>query len=192
MSSGDKVAANDRIAFTRTYLEMTDMPTRASLPAPAGRVALMRCHKPTLAFYRFLYGEVGRNWLWYERLLLDDAALLDLIRRENVEIYVLYVDGCPAGFTELTFDPSGDCEISYFGMMPDFVGGGYGRYLLNWAIDYAWSAKISRLWLHTCTMDSPRALPFYQRAGFRAYHREELEVADPRPIMSQFGLSPDP
>ena len=190
MSPDEPQAANDRITFHRTYLEMRSAPTRASIPAPAGRCALMRSHHPTVSYYRYLYDAVGRDWLWYERLLLSDSELQELITADGVEIYVLYVEGTPAGFVELSFEIAGECEVRYFGMMPEVIGGGYGRYLLNWAIDHAWEKDIERLWLHTCTLDSPKALPFYQRAGFRPYLQETHEVPDPRPIMARHGFAP--
>jgi hypothetical protein len=48
---------------------------------------------------------------------------------------------------------------------------------MNRAIERAWSKPISRLWVHTCTLDHPDALAFYLRSGFRAYARR-VEVAD--------------
>ena len=33
-----------------------------------------------------------------------------------------------------------------------------------------------RLWLHTCDLDGPRALPLYQRAGFVAYDQRIEKV----------------
>lgn len=174
------VAENGKISFHRTYLEMTERPTRPTVPAPAGRHALMRCHWPTLAFYRFLYREVGRPWLWYERSRMSDEALSEAIHDEAVEIYVVYADGTPAGFAELVFDVPGECELRYLGIMPEFVGTGLGRYLLNWAIDHAFDHDAGRVWLHTCTLDHPKALAFYQRAGFRPYRQEYHEIPDPR------------
>jgi hypothetical protein len=34
----------------------------------------------------------------------------------------------------------------------------------------------SRVWLHTCTLDSPRALPAYQARGFVPFRSERLAV----------------
>ncbi|MFL5217644.1 MAG: GNAT family N-acetyltransferase, partial [Microvirga sp.] len=36
---------------------------------------------------------------------------------------------------------------------------------------------IARLWVHTCSLDHPRAVAFYLGAGFRPYKRA-IEVAD--------------
>jgi hypothetical protein len=48
------------------------------------------------------------------------------------------------------------------------------------ALRHAWRHQPSRVFLHTCTLDHPRALAFYLRNGFTAYKRA-IEVApDPR------------
>jgi len=58
-----------------TYLEMTARPARPPVPAPSGRLALMRAERCTVSFYRFLYGTVGAPWLWFERLFCSDDKL---------------------------------------------------------------------------------------------------------------------
>jgi ribosomal protein S18 acetylase RimI-like enzyme len=168
------------IQDTVTYLEMTQRPTRPPAPAPLGRSALMRVDECPLAFYRYLYQQVGDPWLWYERRKIDDAALATLIHRETTEIFVFYVGGAPAGFFELDRSQTGEVELAYFGLVPQFIGRGWGRFLLDAAVDQAWSGETRRVWVHTCTLDHPRALGAYQRAGFRVYDRREITIEDPR------------
>src|SRR5919109_5567419 len=84
-----------------TYLEMLERPVGRRVPAPLEKLALMRAENCTVSFYRYLYDTVGEPWLWFERRLLDDAALIEQIRRPTIEIFVLYVRGGPAGFFEL-------------------------------------------------------------------------------------------
>jgi len=163
-----------------TYLEMTEPPTSPPPPQPPGKLALLRMEDPDVDFYRFIYDTVGEQWLWYERRLLDDETLGEVIRDEDVEIYVLYVGGVPAGFSELDFHRLPDVEMAYLGLKPDFIGHGFGRYLLRWTVDQAWQRRMGRLWLHTCTLDHPDALRIYQRAGFTPYRQERAEIDDPR------------
>ena len=170
-----------RIETIVTYLEMTEPPAAPPPPAPAGtRVALIRAEPPTVAFYRFLYDAVGSQWLWWERRALDDAALARIVQDSRVEVYVLYVDGTPAGFAELDRRREPDIELAYFGLMPEFIGRGLGAYLLGAAVEIAWSHAPGRLTVNTNTLDHPRALPLYQRAGFRPYERETRVIHDPR------------
>jgi GNAT superfamily N-acetyltransferase len=64
-------------------------------------------------------------------------------------------------------------EIVQFGLMREFIGQGLGKYFLQWAIDRAWAGNPERLWLHTCTLDHPAALPNYLKAGFTVFKQEQ-------------------
>src|SRR5438045_9625615 len=104
-----------KLADVVTYLEMTARPARPPLPVPAGKLALMRAERCTVSFYRCLYGTVGAPWLWFERLLWSEAKLAALIEKPEVEIFVLYVGGVPAGYYELDRSDAANIELSYFG-----------------------------------------------------------------------------
>ena len=163
-----------------TYLEMRMRPTTPGLPAPLGKLALMRADNCTVSFYRYLYETVGTPWLWYERRLLDDAALAAQIGKDTTEIFVLYVSGVPAGYFELDAAAARETELAYFGLIPEFIGRRLGPFLLQAAIDRAWTRPIDRFWVHTRTFDHPRALGYYQQAGFEVYARRPLRFEDPR------------
>jgi GNAT superfamily N-acetyltransferase len=166
---------------TITYLEMLERPTGRRVTAPLDKLALMHAENCTVSFYRYLYNTVGEPWLWFERRLLDDAALAEEIGKPTIEIFVLYVRGVPAGYFELDTAASRETKILYFGLIPDFIGRRLGPYLLQAAIDQAWTARpIDRLWLHTSTFDHPKALATYQRAGFEVYARRPVSFEDPR------------
>lgn len=165
-----------------TYLEMTPRPLRPPVPTPAGKLALLRAERCTVSYYRYLYCAVGEPWLWFERRLWSDEHLGQTIRKPEVEISVLYVGGVPAGYYELDRSNPHEVELSYFGLVPDFIGRGYGAYLLQAAVDSAWQGSPRRVWVHTCTFDHPRALGVYQRAGFSVYKRSPVTFDDPRLI----------
>ena len=95
-------------------------------------------------------------------------------------IYVVYVVGVPAGFAEIDRRSKPEVELTYIGLMPEFIGRGLGNYLLSTAIDIAWNSEPSRLCIHTNTLDHPNALPLYQRHGFAPYGQEQKIVPDPR------------
>lgn len=163
-----------------TSLEMTQRPTRPTTPAPAEQHALMRAQPPTTSFYRYLYHAVGEPWLWYERSQMDDETLRAIIEDPDVGVYVLYVRGSPAGYVELDRRLPDDVELAYFGLVPEFIGRGFGRYFLEWAVEAAWSGGPKRVWVHTCNLDHPRAFALYQRSGFVPYKQEILVIDDPR------------
>ena len=66
-------------------------------------------------------------------------------------------------------------EIAYFGLTSAAQGQGLGRWLLGRAIDAAWTAGAEALWLHTCTLDHPAALPNYRARGFVPVAEEVYE-----------------
>src|SRR5690349_24487426 len=94
-----------------TYLEMQARPALPRIPAPLAKLALMRAEECTISFYRYLYETVGTPWLWYERRLLDDEALLAEIAKPTTEISVLYVSGVPAGYLELDTAGGREAEL---------------------------------------------------------------------------------
>ena len=169
-----------RIEDTVTYLEMFERPAARPLPAQLGKLALMRAEACTVSFYRYLYETVGTPWVWFERRRMSDNALAAEIHKQTTEVFVLYVGGVPAGYFELNAAEARQTELCYFGLVPDFIGRRLGPFLLNAAIEQAWSRPIERFWVHTCTFDHPRALPLYQRAGFAVYARRQVSFDDPR------------
>lgn len=174
-----------KIRFTITHLEMTERPALSAVHPPAGsKYALLRAEHPTVGFYRYLYNAVGGEWRWWYRRQMTDADLAGILADDRVEVFVLYGDGAPAGYFELDRrgQPAangGTIDLAYFGLMPQSVGRGVGRYLLHAAIEQAWSYAPERLTVNTNTMDHPRALPLYQKVGFAPYRQEEQEILDP-------------
>ena len=173
--------APGKLRMVVTFLEMRAPPGPSALHPPVGhKIALLRAERPTMSFYRYLYNTVGEKWLWYERRMIDDAALSSIIHDPKVEISVLYVDGVPAGFVELDRRETAEVELAFFGLVPDFIGRGFGRYFMSWAVGSAWQNGPRRVWLHSCNFDHPKALQAYQRAGFVPYKQETEIIDDPR------------
>jgi len=161
-----------------TYLEMKvplDLPA-TSPPMPD--LCVIQAVRPTVSFYRYLYSTVGAPWHWVDRGRLGDEQLAAIVQNSNVEVHVLYAAGVPAGYAELDRRSAPDIELAYFGIMPEFIGRKLGPYLLRWAIEKAWTYSPRRFWLHTCTLDHPKALATYLNAGFEIYDRREETVAD--------------
>lgn len=167
-----------KVAAVVTHLEMFARP--ALRVDPAGPWQLRRVPSPDLDWFRMLFRRVGEPWLWSSRLKMSDQALAAIIHAEGVEVSAVESDGRDEGLLELDFRKPGACEISFFGLAPGLVGHGAGRWLMNRALERAWSADVSRVWLHTCTFDHPAAIAFYQRSGFRPFRRQVEVVDDPR------------
>lgn len=164
-----------KVAMVVTHLEMRSKPPLrpADLPAEVTFTQIT----PDVARYRALFDRVGRDWLWFGRKVMPDAALKTILDDPAVTFHTLRKDGQDAAILELDFRREGACELAYFGLAPDLIGSGAGRYLMNRATTLAWEAPITRFHLHTCTLDSPQALQFYMRSGFTPY-RQEIEIED--------------
>ena len=174
-----------KIADVVTSLEMF------AKPAPRPEVqdapwALRQLTDPGADEYLDLYRAVGRDWLWFTRLVTPLDELVADLGDPKVEVYRLEAPDGEVGILELDFREADTCELVYFGVSRGLVGGGAARWLMNRAIDRAWSQPIRRFWVHTCTLDAPAAPAFYQRSGFTAFRRQ-VEIADD-PRLS--GLAP--
>jgi GNAT superfamily N-acetyltransferase len=157
------------------YLEMLAPPSGDPTPPPRAGLAVVHARRPSVPYYRFLYNEVGRAYHWLSRGKLTDAELDQILANPANEVHVLHVDGSPAGFVEFDRRDNQAIEIVQFGLMGEHIGRGLGKWFLRWGIDRAWSYAPHRLWLHTCTLDHPAALPNYRKAGFQLFREEIIE-----------------
>ena len=158
-----------------TFLEMTDRPKPK--PLPPSPLRLERWRDIDASKYRLLFERIGARWLWYSRLAMSDANLLEIVG----ELYVV-VDrrGIEVGMIELDFSEVGECLISFLGLVPELTGQGHGNWLLAQTLALAWRPRVRRVHVHTCTLDHPAALPAYLRAGFNPYKRAIERFPDPR------------
>jgi GNAT superfamily N-acetyltransferase len=130
----------------------------------------------TPALWRFLYGEVGRRYQWVDRLGWSDDQIRAHLSGGAVSIWLLTVQGTPAGYFELHRDADGGVEISYFGLFEEFMGRRLGAHMLTHAVEQAWRMTSSRVWLHTCSLDHPAAVGNYLARGFTPYRTEEYSL----------------
>jgi len=168
-----------RIPTVVTFLEMTSRPQAVPPPQPKGKIALLRAEHPPTHFYRYLYDAVGRAYKWVDRKKLNDMQLAEILDDEQVEVFVLYVEGCPAGIAELDFREPDIGQLAYFGLVSNYIGRRLSYFFLYHACTNAWAKPISKLLVNTCTLDHPRALPLYQRLGFVPYSREDRYIEIP-------------
>lgn len=159
------------VDVTVYYLETLTPPSRV-VPTPREGLDVRHVVSPTVPYYRELYDAVGKEFHWLSRRKLSDEALAAILDDARNEVHVLHVDGTPAGFAELDRRHLDEIELVQFGLTRPFIGQGLGKWFLQWTIDRAWSYGPRRLWLHTCTLDHPAALPNYTRAGLVEYRRE--------------------
>ena len=185
-------AAGATVEVTVTYLEMRSPDQRSPAPGVAEPVSVIRAERPTVSFYRYLYDTVGADWNWHMRRRLSDEELAAIIHDDRVEVFVLYARGVPAGYVELDCRVGGEVEIAYLGLIPEYIGQGFGAHLLGWGLGRAWSYGPRRVWLHTCTFDHPRAFGVYRRAGLEVYKSEIMHEPVEHLLFVPGEMSPGP
>lgn len=179
LPDGYHAVPHGKLANVQTYLEMRAPP--ALRPGPQDPLwRLERLTEPDLERYRAAFHSVGDEHLWALRLLMPEPELTRYLTDPAIEVYFLVAPGGDEGLLELDFNVERECEVALFGVAPSLFGTGAGRWLMNRAVEIAWSHPIERFWLHTCTLDHPNALAFYRRTGFVPYARKVEVYDDPR------------
>ena len=90
-----------------------------------------------------------------------------------VTLYTFMRAGWPHGFFVLDARAPATCDLAYFGLVAEAMGRGLGTFLLKTAIHMAWDRTgVERVTVNTNSLDHPRALPLYQKAGFEPVGRE--------------------
>jgi GNAT superfamily N-acetyltransferase len=166
------------VIVTTTYLELPSKVHFKPSHTDDADLLLLHAQQPLVGFYRYLYAAVGSDIAWIDRLAWSDTQLATHLQRDSVTLLVLYWRGSPAGYVELDRESSEPgTEVAYFGLMPLFRGRGYGKHLLSKGVEQAYQDGAKRVWLHTCTLDGPHAMPNYLARGFVPY-RTETHVQD--------------
>jgi len=163
------------ISAVRTHLEMRSLAALRPVQKPALELSLEQ-EQVTPSEYRTLYSAVGHDWHWHDRLVVPDEELAAYLASAEVQVWVLRVSGHAAGYFELLRHPDARVEIVYFGLVSESFGKGLGGWMLTRAIEQAFAMRASHVTLHTCTLDSPRALPNYLARGFVIAREEEYQV----------------
>jgi GNAT superfamily N-acetyltransferase len=167
--------ASGKIASVVTYLEMLKRPAQGDVSSNG--VQLRQVQNPELDWYRTVYRRAGAQWLWFSRLEMTDAQLEVVLNSPTIELFVAERGGTEIGIAELDRSTSPNVEIVSFALFPEAIGKGLGRSFMAQLLARAWIHPTARVWLHTCNLDSPTALIFYMKCGFRPYKRA-IEVAD--------------
>ncbi|MEM0947541.1 MAG: GNAT family N-acetyltransferase [Pseudomonadota bacterium] len=168
--------AGTELRYTVTWLHMTERPTYPWPALPATHPAtLLHAETPPLWYFLSLYDAVGRDYAWEDMHSEDPAELTAWLARPEVALFTLMMNGWPHGFFLLDATTKDITDLAYFGLVPEAVGTGLGKFLLRTAIHTAWDrGGITKLTVNTCTLDHPRALQTYQAGGFTPVRREDF------------------
>jgi len=172
------------VEVVRTYLSLPSLADLQPSSAPALAVRLERLDACPVDHWRALYAQIGAPWHWHDRDAWEDERVQQHLARAEVQVYRLVIDpdggvSTTAGFLELERHQDGATEIVYLGIDRTVFGRGIGGWLLTEAVRLAFADGANRVWLHTCTLDGPAALPNYQQRGFRIERTETYEATLP-------------
>lgn len=169
-----------KIAAVVTSLEMFAKPSVRPDPPGTEGFSLDRIDGRDIERYLDIYRLLGERWMWFSRLVKPRAELAAILSDPSVDLYAVRFEGRDVGLLELDFRETGEGELTFFGLDEPVVGKGAGRWLMNRALALAWAKPIRRFWVHTCTIDHPGAISFYQRSGFKVFKRGIEIDDDPR------------
>ena len=157
---------------TITYLELA--PDEQILvpqqPAPQG-FRTREVHDP--AVNADLYRRVGADYAWIDRLRWSDSEWNRWA--ERVETHVVELEGVTAGYFELEHESPSSAKVGIFGLLGEFHGRGLGGHALTAALERG-RQLAPRVWLTTCTLDGPHALPNYLARGLRPFRKETTPI----------------
>ncbi len=159
-----------------TYLEMTAPTELVPGRQPPAPLTFERAESRA-PLVRETHLRIGTPHHWSSVWWTDErwAAELALPHQHH---WVVRVDSDVAGLTSMVAEPGGDVMIMVFGLVPEWVGKGYGGAALTETVRLAWQVppvdapRVARVHLDTMSLDHPHALPNYLARGFRVYRTE--------------------
>jgi GNAT superfamily N-acetyltransferase len=166
--------AGDRVEVVVTYLAMDARPAYPRPHLPLGPAsALIAAERPPVWYFLDLYDAVGGDWEWTDRHAQPKDELEAFLHDPAVTLYTFVRAGWPHGFFLLDGREPEVVDIAFLGLVPEAIGRGLGTFLLHTAVHASWDRPgTARVTVNTNTLDHPRALPLYQKAGFVPYRRE--------------------
>ena len=166
------------IPVQRNFLELKDL-KNLKTNLTNKKKYLVKKIKPDFQLNKFFYKQVGKKHRWIDRLSWSDEKWINYISNKNLETYIICECEELVGFFELLHNPElQETEISYFGLLEEYIGKGIGGYALSVAIKKSFEKNIRRVWLHTCTLDHPNALKNYIARGMTVFKKEKINILD--------------
>ena len=161
----------------RNYLEISSIEELNYSQSPNNKCELFEINPPDFQINKFFYKQIGSDHRWIDRLVWDDQKWISYVNNPNVKTYVLKENDDLVGyFEQITNTEKNDCEIAYFGILKEFYGKKYGAHLLSLAIIKCFEQKISKIWLHTCSLDHENALKNYLARGMKIFKSETINL----------------
>lgn len=165
----------DNFVKTPVKTWFLEFPKNKTIPTPEKGIEVEEWKMPKVKDYLEIYKNIGEEYGWSNRLLMEKKQLISLLNKNSISIFLYYVEGVNAGYFEIDFSTPLKAEIVYLGLAPKYVGKGHGKSIMFEAIRQASNNEENLVWLHTCEYDNKRALETYLKAGFKLIKEEIIE-----------------
>ncbi len=161
----------------RNYLEINSLQDLNECDKPSNDFSLSLINPINFQLNKFFYKNIGKKHKWVDRLSWSEEKWINYLSSEKVRTYVFKFKDELVGFFELIFHlESNEIEIAYFGILEEYQNKKLGSFLLSEAIKKSFENKISRVWVHTCSLDHKNALNNYISRGMRIFKTETLNI----------------
>ena len=180
-----KLMPGDEISYEVFYLEMLTNPDFENLVKPSSDIYVVNTPMPSSEYFFHLYAAVGSQYEWTDKYDVPIDEIKSFLSHSSVKMFTLFKYDRKAGFFILDKRIKCVCDLSYFGLVPEAIGFGFGEYLLKYAVKESWKMKdINCLTVNTNTLDHPKALPLYKKLGFKVVNieKETRTLTKPRYI----------
>ena len=161
----------------RNYLEIKSLDDLNEGFKPSNDYSLKLINPINFQLNKFFYKNIGKKHKWVDRLYWSEEKWIDYLSSEKVRTYVFKLKDELVGFFELIFHiESNETEIAYFGILEEYQNKKLGSFLLSEAIKKSFEKNISRVWVHTCSLDHKNALGNYISRGMKIFKTETLNI----------------
>ena len=161
----------------RNFLEIISLKYLKECNKPSDDYSLNLLDPINFQLNKFFYKNIGKKHKWVDRLVWTESQWIDYASNDKVKTYIFKHRDELAGFFELIFHHKNkEVEIAYFGLLEEFQDKKLGSYLLSQSIRKSFVDNISRVWVHTCSLDHKNALNNYIARGMKVFKTETIRV----------------
>ena len=161
--------------ITRNFLDINSISDLISVGKPKQNIHIKLLNQTDFQLSKFLYKQIGKKYFWFDRLIWTDKEWIKYISNPSLYTYVLYVENEVAGYFEIFHHKNrNEIELTYLGLLEEYIQKKLGGYLLSEALKISWSYNVQRVWVHTCSLDHPNAIKNYLARGMKVFKNEVI------------------
>ena len=165
------------IEIKRFYLQIRSLEELNKVKKPSKSLKVEKSSN-NFQLNKFFYREIGKKHRWVDRLSWSNDTWINYLNNTNLYTCVLKKNDDLVGYYEkIYYEESNEFEIAYFGIMEEYIGKGYGGFLLSEALESCLKEKVSRIWVHTCSLDHENAIKNYLARGMKLYKEEKIKIS---------------